>query len=138
MPGIPGICGIGWSWPLARTIETARTNPVLINCFANIKLLTAALLIEQSRSSPEQRNLREVEGGQILRTSGDAVLSCGGERMGTSGASAMRSGCDSITEGAGVAAIRRLETEPWDIDDAFGPISWSSWPQGAGLWWLGR
>jgi hypothetical protein len=133
-----GIGGIGWTWPLARTIETARTNPVTINCLPNIKLLTTAPLYRAKPQFSEQRNLREVEGGQILRTSRDAVLGGGGDRMGTSGASAMRSGCDSRTEGAGVAAIRRLETEFWDIDDAFGPRSWSSWPHGAGLWWLGR
>src|SRR6202043_903062 len=111
---MPGIRGIGWSWPLARPIETARTNPGIINCLPNIKLLTTALLYRAKPQFSEQRNLREVEGGQILRTSRDAALSRGGDRMGTSGASAMRSGCDSITEGAGVAAIRRLETEPWD------------------------
>ena len=66
------------------------------------------------------------------------MRSCGGDTMGTCAASAMRFGCDAKTAGAGVAAIKTLETEPWDIDDAFGPRRLCSWPQGAGLWWLGR
>jgi hypothetical protein len=62
-----------------------------------------------------------------------AVLSFGGDRMGTVAASVMRSDCDAKTAGAGGAAARELGTDPWDIDDAFGPRSWSSWPQGAGV-----
>jgi hypothetical protein len=39
MPGIPGIGGMGWFWPPARTTEKARTNPVTTNCFSNIRPL---------------------------------------------------------------------------------------------------
>src|SRR5690349_20332071 len=90
------------------------------------------------RASIEQGTLREVDRGQILRTRKEAVLRSGGGRMGTCGVPAMRSGWDSITAGVGVAATRRLEPESWDIDQPFGPRSWNSWPQGAGVWSLGR
>ncbi len=64
-----------------------------------------------------------MEGDQILRIGKEAVLNFGGDRMGTREPSAVSSGCDSTMAGAGVGALKSLETQPWDIDDAFGPKS---------------
>ena len=49
----------------------------------------------------------------------------GGDRMGTRGVPAMRSGCDSKRAGAGAAATKGLETESCEIDDAFVHDAWN-------------
>src|SRR5450631_3796530 len=132
MPGIEGIC-----WPLARTAQTAKINPARMDCLPNIRPLPRRAVFTSAAATLRAGNLREMEGDQILRIGKAAVPSLGGDRMGTSGPSAMRFGCDSNTTGAGIAVISRPETESWDIE-VVGPRSWSSWPQGAWLPWLER